>query len=181
MRKEIMLIGILTMVIFVSGCVQQTPKTIKEANVCGDGICGVTEDCNTCPKDCGCKPEEYCSNVGICRMEVCGDEICSPDENKTQNCCEDCGCPPDKICNKVTQTCQEKATVSEDDIKKAANAYMSKNNINGIITNILDTYYKNEILKQVNIDCRAEEIPYPCAIVLYINNEGKIVEDIRTS
>ncbi len=181
MRKEMVLIAFLTLIIFVSGCIQETPKTIKEVNVCGDGICGVTEDCNNCVEDCGCESGEYCSDIGICRTDVCGDEICSSEENKSQNCCEDCGCPNDKVCNKVTQTCQEKAIISEETIKKIVSDYLDENNITGTITEIIDAYYKNETLKQVNINCRTKEIPYPCAIVLYINNEGEIVEAIRTS
>lgn len=181
MRKDLILIGILCFVIFISGCIQQTPKTVKEANVCGDGVCGATEDCNNCVEDCGCELGEYCSDVGICRTDVCGDEICSPEENRTQSCCEDCGCPADKICNKITQTCQEKPTISDEDVRKVANDYMGENNINGTITGIIDAYYGNETLKQVNIDCGTEETPYPCAIILYVNNEGQIVEDIRTS
>lgn len=182
MRKELMLLVIgIVLVIFISGCIKQTPKSIKEVNVCGDGVCGATEDCKVCPEDCGCKSGEYCDEVGICRKDVCGDEICSPNENQTQSCCEDCGCPDDKICNKVTQSCQERATISEENIRKIASDYLSENNINGTIREIIDAYYKNETLKQVNIDCRMKEISYPCAIVLYINNKGKIIEAIRTS
>ncbi|MEA3343862.1 MAG: hypothetical protein U9Q92_06905 [archaeon] len=181
MRNEMVFIWILALVIIISGCAQETPKTVREANVCGDDICGATEDCSNCAEDCGCKSGEYCSDTGICRGDVCGDDICSAEENRTQTCCEDCGCLLNKICNKVTQMCQEKATISEEKIRKAANDYMDENKIRGTIIGIKDAYYKDEILKQVNIDCRAEEIPYPCAIILYIDDEGKIVEEIRTS
>lgn len=181
MREELLLTGILVLVIIISGCIQQAPKSIKEANVCGDGICGATEDCNNCVEDCGCEPSKYCSDIGICRTGVCGDEICSPEENRTQNCCEDCGCQDNKICNKATQTCQEKPTISDEDVEKIAEDYMNRNNITGTITDIIETYYKNETLKQVSIDCSTKDIPYPCAVVLYIDNEGKIVEDMRTS
>lgn len=171
----------LILVVVVGGCTQESPKSIKETNVCGDGICGATEDCNNCVEDCMCKSGEYCSDNGICRSDVCGDEICSFEENRTQTCCEDCGCLLNKICNKVTQICQDKATISEEKIRKIADDYMVDNEITGTITGIKDTYYKDEILKQINIDCRAEEIPYPCAIVLYIDGSGEIVEDMRTS
>ena len=181
MRKDLVFVGMLILVVVVSGCTQQSSKSIKEANICGDGICGATEDCNNCAEDCGCKSGEYCSDNGICRSDVCGDEICSAEENRTQTCCEDCGCLLNKVCNKVTQTCQDKTTISKEKVRKAANDYTDENNITGTITGIKDAYYKDEILKQVNIDCGAEEIPYPCAIVLYINAEGKIIEYIRTS
>ncbi len=181
MQKEIVLTGILVLIIIVSGCIQGSPKTIKEANICGDGICGATEDCNSCSEDCGCKTGEYCNDIGICREYVCGDEICSPEEEKAQNCCEDCECPSDKVCNKVTQSCQEEATISEDNIKEIVNDYMVENDFEGSIKNIIDTYYKNEIIKQVNIDCSREEVPYPCEIILYINNDGEILEEMRTT
>jgi len=177
MRKLLLLV--IVVVIVFAGCVQQAPKSFKEVNFCGDGICGVTEDCRTCPQDCRCKPGEYCSETGICRVNVCGDGICSPLENQTQSCCEDCGCPSDKICNKVTQTCQEKPTISDEDVIKIVENYMKENNITGKITSIIDTYYKNETLKQVSIDCKSKELPYPCSIILYINNDGRIVEEVR--
>jgi len=180
MQKELILIVILTLLIVISGCIKQEPKSIKEANICGDNICGATEDCNNCEKDCKCKSNEYCSDIGTCRKSVCGDETCSSEENITQSCCEDCGCPSNKICNKIIQTCQEKAVISEEDVRKVANDYLNKNNINGTIIEIIDTYYKNETIKQVNIDCKTEEIPYPCQIILYINDKGEIVEEIRT-
>lgn len=180
MRKESLIIGILVLIIFIGGCIQ-TPKTVKEANVCGDGICGATEDCKNCIEDCDCHTGEYCSDTGICRTGVCGDEVCSAEEGRTQSCCEDCGCPSDKICNKVTQQCQEKATISEEDVIEIANDYMNQNNIDGTIIGVSDAYYKNETLKQVNIDCRTEDVPYPCAIILYIDDNGEIVEEIRTA
>ena len=141
MKKRLLItIGIIVFVIFISGCIKQTPKSIKEVNVCGDGVCGVTEDCKVCPQDCNCKPGEYCDETGICRKEVCGDSICSPMENQTQSCCEDCGCPEGKICNKVTQTCQEKPIISDEDVKDITNNYLRMNNITGKIVSIIDTY-----------------------------------------
>lgn len=46
--------------------------------LCGDWICGVTEDCNSCPDDCG-----YCS-------DYCGDGICQSPES-CSDCSYDCG------------------------------------------------------------------------------------------
>jgi hypothetical protein len=181
MRNKLLLIEILVLIVFISGCVQQSPKTIQESNVCGNNICGATEDCNTCIEDCACKPNEQCDNIGICRTDVCGDEICSIEESETQACCEDCRCQSGEICNKVTQSCQETSIISEDDIRKIANDYMNENTIDGTVINIIDAYYKQETLKQANIDCTTEELPYPCQIILYINNEGNIIEEIRTS
>jgi hypothetical protein len=181
MRNEILIIILMLLVVIISGCIQQIPKSIKEANVCGDGICGATEDCNNCAEDCGCKSGEYCSDIGVCRTDICGDNICSIEENTTQTCCEDCGCPLDKICNKVNQECQEKPTIPNENIRKIVNSYMSENNITGTIKDILDVYYRNETVKQVIIDCRAEGSKFPCQIILYINNNGEILEVMRTT
>jgi len=181
MRKKIIAMGILVLVLVISGCIRQAPTTIREVNTCGDGICGATEDCNNCIEDCACETGEYCSDTGICRTQICGDEICSPEEAETQSCCEDCGCLVNEICNKVTQTCQGRATISEEDVRTVAENYLSENNIDGKITEIMDAYYEDKILKQVGIDCRTGETPYPCAIVLYINDKGAVVEEIRTS
>lgn len=156
------------------------PKTPEEINVCGDGICGITEDCRNCVEDCGCPIGEYCDELGICRKEVCGDGICSSYENKTQTCCEDCGCPIDKICNKITQTCQERPIISYEEVKTIATNYLRERNITGTILRIFDTYYKNFTVKQVVINCKIEDIPFPCEIVLYINNAGEIIEELRT-
>jgi len=180
MKREILIVlGLIVFTIFISSCIKQSTKSIREVNVCGDGVCGVTEDCEVCPEDCGCNPGEYCDEIGVCRKDVCGDEICSPIENRTQSCCEDCGCPSDKICNKVTQTCQERPSISDEDVKIIVETYLRTNNINGRIVNIVDTYYKNETVKQVNIDCKTQELPYPCLITLFISNEGKILEELR--
>ncbi len=53
------------------------PSDCGPCAFCGDGICDSTEDCNTCPEDCG--PCAFCGD-GICNgAEWCG------------NCPQDCG------------------------------------------------------------------------------------------
>lgn len=147
-------------------------RTLPQQTGCGNGICEMSEDCNSCPEDCGCPAGEYCSKIGICMPVTCGDEVCSPGEEDT--CCEDCGCPEDKICNKFTQTCQGKPAISDERVMEIVNDYMNKNNIDGTIT-ISDVYYKYETVKQVNINCETY------GIVLFINDRGKIVEEFRTT
>ena len=180
MKTWIALAGILVVIIILSGCTQNT-KTPREVNVCGDGICGVTEDCNTCIKDCACDSSQYCDANGVCKAPVCGDGICSATENESQSCCEDCGCIGDKICNKVTGTCQDKAIISDDTIREIATQYMRDNNISGNVTTIVDVYYKNQTVKQVNIDCKTSNVLYPCMVYLYVDSSGKVLESAATS
>ena len=148
--------------------------------ICGNKICEVTEDCNSCQTDCGCKINEYCSPSGLCRVNVCGDEICSEQEKQASSCCEDCGCPSDKVCNKFTQQCQQKTTISESQINDIAKTYLASKSINGTIVKIVDTYYANETVKQVTIDCKTIDLPYPCQIILFIDNKGDIVKEEKT-
>ncbi len=69
---------------------------------CGDGACGPTEDCDTCPADCpgccgnsSCEPdaEENCescpADCGECQGS-CGNGACDPGEHCV-NCAQDCG------------------------------------------------------------------------------------------
>lgn len=57
-------------------CLEQHPP---EEDFCGNGICGVGEDCNVCPGDCG-----HC----IQPVETCGDGVCEGWE--CQYCPQDC-------------------------------------------------------------------------------------------
>jgi len=153
----------------------------NDANICGDGVCGLSEDCNNCVKDCVCEVGKYCSSIGICKIEVCGNGVCSKDEKLSDSCCEDCGCKENEICNKVTQKCQIKSTISEEDVRNITSNYLQENNIEGQIINIIDAYYKEQTIKQVSIDCGTSEIPYPCQITLFIDDFGKILEEMKTS
>mgnify|MGYP001603245472 FL=1 len=54
----------------------------SSANICGDGVCQVSESCGNCERDCGvCLP----ANLG----SYCGDNVCDADESST-TCSEDC-------------------------------------------------------------------------------------------
>jgi hypothetical protein len=85
---------------------------------CGDGACNGTEDCDSCPADCGscpavcydgeCEPGETCescpADCGPC-LPTCGDLHCDRDRGENcENCFRDCGtCTPstcgDSVCN----------------------------------------------------------------------------------
>ena len=166
---KIKLAILLILIVFLSGCV-------FEQTECGNNICNLDEDCNSCFQDCACLEDQYCNDYGICSYEICGDEICS--ESEINLCCEDCGCPEDKICNKYNQECQEKATLSEAQTTAIANNYLQENKIQGTIVYIEDDYYGDEIIKFVLIDCGSDEFDFPCNIMLYIDNNGIIIEEM---
>ena len=74
-----------------------------DASNCGNQVCDETEDCQTCPDDCG--------ECGTCAGDpVCGDGICDEHcKENCQSCSEDCGsCGPvcgDGICEEE-EDCQ---------------------------------------------------------------------------
>jgi hypothetical protein len=74
-------------------------------NVCGDGQCGLLEDCASCPSDCGCPQGEVCSSDGSCGTpKRCGlDWECG--SGVSFGVQVDCGqCPAGKTC--VFHACQ---------------------------------------------------------------------------
>ncbi|MCX6743063.1 MAG: DUF1566 domain-containing protein, partial [Candidatus Parcubacteria bacterium] len=56
---------------------------IESIILCGDGVCNGTEDCSTCPADCG----------DCVAAPVCGNGSCESAEN-CSSCPADCVCPP---------------------------------------------------------------------------------------
>jgi hypothetical protein len=78
-----------------SGCV----------SLCGDGLCGLGEACNTCPADCGCPQGEVCTQSGGCGVPArCGiDWECGA--GVSFGVAVDCGaCPPGKAC--IAHACE---------------------------------------------------------------------------
>ncbi len=86
-------------------------NTCKYEAICGDQICVVDEDCESCPEDCGecpdpcgdgdCHGPETCENCpldcGEC-PDPCGDGECADDED-CETCPADCGeCPVEPTC-----------------------------------------------------------------------------------
>jgi len=167
-------IGLLILtILLINGCIKKSP-------VCGNNICELQEDCNSCIIDCSCNFNEFCDDTGVCRSEACGDDICSLSEKDSKNCCQDCGCEKGMICNKINQQCQAKAEISEADTKKIIEDYMKQNKIEGKIIGVQDTYHKEKAVKQVSIDCRTPTYPIMCKIILFVDKEGKIIEEVRT-
>ena len=175
--KKLYLIIILASIVLLSGC---SSKNVNKT-ICGDKICSLSEDCNTCPQDCSCLSGTYCSKEGICRASVCGDGICTNDKKVSGNCCEDCGCKSNNVCNKITHTCQDTISVNKSLIDSGVENYLKEKNINGKIIKINDTYYGQNPIKVVTLDCSQENSSYPCSIILFIDTEGKIVNQMQTN
>ncbi|MBU0761070.1 MAG: hypothetical protein KJ858_05260 [Nanoarchaeota archaeon] len=169
-------------ILIVIGFLIWNPVFEKPEIKCGDNICSLMEDCNTCIEDCGCSPDEFCNTVGVCKKtEVCGDEVCSEQERINEDCCEDCGCFGERICNKITQKCQEKIIMGDDEINNIVQNYLSQNSLTGTIIEISDSYYKQQAVKIISIDCRTQELEYPCEVVLFINEEGNIIDEMKSA
>jgi len=98
--------------------------------VCGDGKCSASENCASCPQDCVCAGEAYCSTGGKCITLKCGDGACSPGESSVE-CCDDCGCHEQgTVCDTRTHACSfPEAPLSDDDAAAAVRAYYSAQNI----------------------------------------------------
>ncbi|MEM7449283.1 MAG: hypothetical protein AAF355_13695 [Myxococcota bacterium] len=87
---------------------------------CGDGTCSDSEDCTSCPVDCGlcetcgdllCSDTETCDSCpGDCgTCDPCGDGFCLPEDGEDcLSCAPDCGiCPAcgDASCDAFTEDC----------------------------------------------------------------------------
>jgi len=179
--SKIYTIGII-IILVVAGILIVNSISKKPEIKCGDNICSLTEDCNTCIEDCGCSSNEFCNTVGVCKKtEVCGDEVCSEQERINEDCCEDCGCFGERICNKITQKCQEKIIMGDDEINNIVQNYLSQNSLTGTIREISDSYYKQQAVKIISIDCGTQELEYPCEVVLFINEEGNIIDEMKSA
>ncbi|MBW2702465.1 MAG: peptidase S8 [Deltaproteobacteria bacterium] len=102
-------------------CVVEPPPI-----VCGDGTCDASEDCSSCPDDCGvcpfcgdgtCDAGEDCSSCsddcGVCSF--CGDGTCDANED-CSSCSDDCGvcsfcgdgtCDANEDCSSCSDDCGE--------------------------------------------------------------------------
>jgi len=71
--------------------------------------------------------------------------------------------------------------MSEDLIKDTVHQYLAETNTDGKIDEIKDAYFAEKAVKEVKVDCRQDESLYPCQIILYIDENGNIIESKRTS
>lgn len=145
----------------------------EQPESCGDNVCGIGEDCSNCEEDCGCQANERCDEIGVCRREVCGNDVCAVGEKN--RCCEDCGCNSGFICNEVKHTCQAPINLDEATINDIVKDY------DGEIIEVTDVYYDQETAKEVRISCELEMKDFPCEIVIFINKDGEVIQEYRTN
>jgi len=155
--------------IFVFGGFQ-LPK-----NSCGDGVCGIDENCNDCEKDCLCGNDEYCSRYNSClKSEFCGDEICTNKEKQERDCCIDCEdiCEDNKICNEYTKKCISKFELSQDSMDGLIGEYPDYT-----LLLVDDIYYKNIVAKEMIFDCTSPEDEIKCRFKLIVSKDGNILNE----
>lgn len=120
----LMIIAAVGLMIVGIGVSLSPPPAEAQTAGCGNGKCGGSEDCSTCPEDCGvcppvcgnaaCEAGESCStcemDCGVCSS--CGDGTCDPDED-CSTCSSDCGtcatCNSDGICD-ASEDCDSCST-----------------------------------------------------------------------
>jgi hypothetical protein len=181
MKKTIIILLILIIALSL-GCTQNKPLNPLDttpSNSCGNNVCELNEDCQSCTQDCGCKNNQYCeTQAKVCKTPTCGNGIIEQGETQ-ENCCSDVACSTNLICNKSNQTCMTKTNSSDSDIQQVVSKYLTDNNLTAKITSITDAYYASEITKKVILDCKTTD--YPCAITIYVDTNMKIIDEIRTS
>lgn len=120
---------------------------------CGDSKRDKSENCWSCPKDCKCVGEEYCSEEEhACVLSDCGNGIWEPYET-WQNCCEDTGCIGLELCDSETHSCRlpDIGITDEDAIRFAEDFAADELNQPEIeIYRVLDAEYGGEVVKFVD-------------------------------
>lgn len=53
--------------------------------------------------------------------------------------------------------------------------------VEGKIKVVKDAYYKERTIKEITIDCTDEDMSYPCEIILFVDENGEILDEMRTS
>ncbi|MEK6842944.1 MAG: hypothetical protein AABY04_00490 [Candidatus Micrarchaeota archaeon] len=146
-------------------------------DLCGNGICGLSERCDTCQVDCGCDSTQYCSSDnGICyRNEACGDNICTALEKSNANCCTDCGCTATQVCSQFSNKCAIKVSLTDAQVTALVEKYLIDNSDKSTIIEIFDTYYLEKTVKGVKLDCK-ENTGAWCQEILLIDGSGKVVQ-----
>lgn len=128
-----------------------------------------------------CQTGYYCSNYGACLKAFCGDGVCTTQEKSNNSCPIDCGCSNGEVLNRYANECQMPANVSNYTIQTYVSSYLKNYSIKGDITSINNTYYGNESVKEAVVDCQLNQTSYPCQVIFYFNQNGTVVNIIRTS
>lgn len=134
----------------------------------------------SCTSNNQCQNGSYCSSYEVCIKNVCGDGVCLVPENQS-NCPIDCGCPSGQVLNEYLNRCQTAVTLSPSTINAIVGNWLTYNAINGTITGISDTYYENQTVKSVTVNCAPPNSKYPCQLVFYINYQAQIINVTSTT
>ena len=134
-----------------------------------------------CTSDSQCPSGSYCSNFGACLVSTCGDGICTSQEKQNGSCPIDCGCSSGYIVNKYLNVCQAPVNVSASVMRTYISNYLKNNSITGTITAFNNTYYGNRTVEEAFVNCQVNATSYPCQVIFYFNQNGAIINVIRTS
>ncbi len=170
--KFFLIIGVIVVIVIVGGFFLLTNTNLNNQSSSSQPILSCTAT--------SCQSGYYCSSYGACLKAYCGDAICTAQERANNSCAIDCGCTNGYVVNRYTNQCQAPANVSNSTITAEVNAWLKQMNTTGTITNITNTYYGNQSVKQANVNCAPQNATYPCQIVFYVNNSGKILNVTRT-
>jgi len=187
-KKEktiVLILGILFVAIiatyFLSPSSGESAPSEAESAICGDGACTFYENCKSCPGDCACATDAYCSESALCLKKRCGDGICTEDEQQT-GCCEDCGsCGAAELCNRLTHTCMSKVTIPDAELEQIALDYLAEKNMSGTVVRIQDDYGSSQASKVISVDYTNNSYQFPTVVDLVILENGKIVDESWTT
>lgn len=189
MNKKLIIViaSLLILILIIFGIIKLTtkPATFEEKNIiklssksyCGDGYCGINENCKNCYKDCSCANDEYCSKYNVClKKEVCGDDICTAKERQERNCCIDCIeiCQNNELCNEYTKKCVAKIELSQNLIDNIIKKYTE---LNYTLLRIDDIYYADIAVKEIILDCTHPEDEVKCRVQVIVSKDGAILKE----
>jgi len=150
---------------------------------CGDGYCSAggdySEDCVSCPSDCGCEAGEHCSTVEKACVLKCGDGRC---EARETDCCGDCGCAAGKACDAQSSACFQPAPISEEDALSAIKTPLATLNvtISNFNYEVADELYNGAPVKVVTLTCK-EPSKLACQYRGYVNAGGEVVRFLASN
>lgn len=149
--------------------------------ICGNSLCGETEDCSTCLVDCACTSFQNCNPFGVCVEKVfCGDGICSQGET----CCSDCGCTARQVYDDALNLCLPTASPPSTAVQSATNSFLARNNNSYTLGEVTDYVYDGVPVKKVRMQCNEDILAgfldeaYPCDIYLLIDSSGNLVDTL---
>ncbi len=149
--------------------------------ICGNGVCGETEDCSTCASDCACSASQNCNSFSVCVEKVfCGDGTCSEGET----CCSDCGCNAGQVCDESLNLCLPAASPPSAAVQSATTAFLTRNNNSYTVGEVTDYVYEGVPVKKVRMQCNEDiatgflDEAYPCDVYLLIDSSGNILDTL---